>query len=251
VSARAARAFRNAGPAGVGAFRDFRDALTGGQSPREIDSPVVRALLAEIGGEDRSAPPPLPNGDPRMMFAPAPDDMAPSMGRRTPAGVEDGPGEAAPSPLIEPTDAGDTLAKAQARLAEIGLYSGEVDGIAGPRTEEAVGELGALWGERIDPADDALVLELAARTPAGPVTLEGFQRVLAERGFYEGRIDGEAGPLTFEAVNAARQAKGMEPLADLEALPSDRDARGWGALWGALVDNSRFYEMGASRSRRR
>ncbi len=127
----------------------------------------------------------------------------------------------APNPQPRPSDAParnvtDLIQNIQRELSLRGYYNGAVDGVQGPRTEQAIREFNKGKGGQntLEPSDE--LLNLIKRTPAkGDITgsinapMEGerkslrilsLQRALARLGYGPVRMNGSFGPDTKEAI---------------------------------------------------
>lgn len=130
----------------------------------------------------------------------------------------------APNPQPRPADApardvGDLIQNIQRELSARGYYNGAVDGVPGPRTEQAIRDFqkGKNGQNTLEPSD--ALLNLIKRTPVkgdvtkgditGSIDGEGerkslrvlsLQRALARLGYGPVRISGTFGPETKEAI---------------------------------------------------
>lgn len=130
----------------------------------------------------------------------------------------------APNPQPRPADApardvGDLIQNIQRELSVRGYYNGAVDGVPGPRTEQAIRDFqkGKNGQNTLEPSD--ALLNLIKRTPVkgdvtkgditGSIDGEGerkslrvlsLQRALARLGYGPVRISGTFGPETKEAI---------------------------------------------------
>jgi peptidoglycan hydrolase-like protein with peptidoglycan-binding domain len=127
----------------------------------------------------------------------------------------------APNPQPRPADApvrnlNDLIQNIQRELSVRGFYNGAVDGVPGPRTEQAIRDFqkGKGGQNTLEPSD--ALLNLIKRTPVkGDITgsidgpLEGerkslrvlsLQRALARLGYGPVRMSGTFGPDTKEAI---------------------------------------------------
>jgi peptidoglycan hydrolase-like protein with peptidoglycan-binding domain len=109
---------------------------------------------------------------------------------------------------------GASVSEVQTLLADRGFYFGGIDGIAGPRTAEAIAEAQFTYGLTIDGiAGPNTIAALRADQPSsGVVTgdVAELQTLLADRGFYFGGIDGIVGPLTNRAILDAQEFYGLD-----------------------------------------
>lgn len=130
--------------------------------------------------------------------------------------------KAAPNPQPRPADApvrnmNDLIQNIQRELSVRGYYNGAVDGVSGPRTEQAIKDFQKGKGgnqNTLEPSDQ--LLNLIKRSPVkGDITgsintpLEGerkslrvlsLQRALARLGYGPVRVSGTFGPDTKEAI---------------------------------------------------
>jgi peptidoglycan hydrolase-like protein with peptidoglycan-binding domain len=126
----------------------------------------------------------------------------------------------APNPQPRPTDAParnvtDLIQNIQRELSNRGYYNGAVDGVPGPRTEQAIRDFQKGKGQNtLDPSDE--LLNQIKRTPVkGDITgsinapLDGerkslrilsLQRALSRLGYGPVRVSGTFGPDTKEAI---------------------------------------------------
>lgn len=114
----------------------------------------------------------------------------------------------------------------QQDLADAGFFSGEIDGVYGPSTVQAVEDLQSSAGlpvtGTVDKAtaealQDALVAlghDAAGETIASTAAV---QQTLALAGFWDGPIDGEWTPELTEAVKEFQRALGVEPTGQVDA----------------------------------
>lgn len=115
---------------------------------------------------------------------------------------------------------GPQVADLQKRLKALGYYSGNIDGIFGPITEQAVKKFQAAAGITVDgivgpQTMAALVVMEARKRNEYPVLRQGstgqyviiLQKKLKEHGFDPGPIDGIFGAKTLAAVKAFQKAK--------------------------------------------
>jgi len=106
----------------------------------------------------------------------------------------------------------------QQKLKDLGWYYGSVDGIIGPGTMRAANNYRRAAGlPQSDTLDSELLntLEIVkpnlrpAPAPVPSQTVRDVQVRLQALGYYDGPIDGLAGPKTAAAARAYRQAKGI------------------------------------------
>ncbi len=112
--------------------------------------------------------------------------------------------------LLTNGDQGETVARLQQRLAELGFFAGEATGFYGPLTEEAVilyqNDRGLLADGVAGP--ETLGTLLPSQAPQSPSIqlngsqLQNLQAKLSRLGFYLGGIDGVYGPQTEAAINS-------------------------------------------------
>jgi peptidoglycan hydrolase-like protein with peptidoglycan-binding domain len=130
-------------------------------------------------------------------------------------------------------DSGDAVADLQQRLADLGYYTGVVDGSFGPQTEAAVIQFqlaNGLEGDGVvGPATQAALDGAASPPPASPVAetpiaddsgllqlntsgdrVLALQTRLRDLGYYSGPVSGYFGPQTQDAVIRFQQANGLE-----------------------------------------
>lgn len=101
----------------------------------------------------------------------------------------------------------------QRELAALGYSPGGADGVEGPRTRRAISayqraaglpETGRASRELLD------YMKFSAPRPgAGPSGVAHTQRRLAARGYYDGAIDGIAGPKTRAAIRRFQRDAGL------------------------------------------
>lgn len=109
----------------------------------------------------------------------------------------------------------------QRRLDSAGFTGGPIDGLFGPRTQDAVELFQRAHGLRVDGIAGPVTL-LALRTPSsvlfpgagyagvGSKQVSGLQRRLRRDGFSPGPIDGRYGLLTERAVSRFQSANGLQ-----------------------------------------
>jgi peptidoglycan hydrolase-like protein with peptidoglycan-binding domain len=160
--------------------------------------------------------------------------------RSTPASVA----SAAPAvPRVEPSA---TVRDAQQRLRQLGYYNGDIDGLWGSATEDAVirfqrahglDATGQLNAATADVLRDETRLAARPAAPAAskpvdltdPMAARTVQNRLRQLGFYDGPADGVWGPGTQQALERFQRARGLdrvgEPtVATLSAMGIDPDA---------------------------
>ncbi|MBD2099553.1 peptidoglycan-binding protein [Leptolyngbya sp. FACHB-261] len=114
-------------------------------------------------------------------------------------------------------------AATQQLLANRGFYAGAIDGICGPATQDAILSAQRFYGLTPDGVAGSVTLSaLRSDTAQARVTTEQaasaastdvaqLQRLLQNRGFYLGSIDGVYGPDTANAVRNAQYFYGLTP----------------------------------------
>jgi murein L,D-transpeptidase YcbB/YkuD len=114
----------------------------------------------------------------------------------------------------------------QTSLREVGYYEGEVDGVYGPQTVDAVEALQQAHGlpstGTVDKATaDALQQDLAARGGASAqqevATTAAVQQTLKLAGFWDGPVDGVWTPALTEALKDLQTALGVQPTGTVDA----------------------------------
>lgn len=114
------------------------------------------------------------------------------------------------------------VAAVQSALAELGYYTGPIDG---QLSEEFQAALAAFQTDNgLEPTGqiDAATLEtIQARLDAGSAALSAsiaeVQKVLTELGFFTGPIDGRVSPALGDAIRAFQTELGLEPTGILDA----------------------------------
>ncbi len=122
-------------------------------------------------------------------------------------------------PTLERGSKGQDVTDLQEALIELDFKPGAVDGVYGVFTESAVkafqnwanvetdGVVGPVTWEKLDLADKSdPTLEKGAKR----VAVRGLQRMLINRGFEVGEIDGRFGPKTDAAVRAYQSDHGLD-----------------------------------------
>ncbi|AFY69730.1 Peptidoglycan-binding domain 1 protein [Thalassoporum mexicanum PCC 7367] len=109
-----------------------------------------------------------------------------------------------------PLPGGVTVAQLQSLLQQRGFYTGPIDGVVGSATTAAIISAQRTYGlPASGVADEATINALRAndRPVANPVDVDvvALQRLLTQRGFYTGPIDGTYGTATRAAVVAAQK----------------------------------------------
>ena len=117
-----------------------------------------------------------------------------------------------------------TIKLIQKRLQELGFYSGDIDGIFNPATEEAVKEFQEEEGLAADgvvglATEEALDLDLQPLD----IDVMQLQQRLSELEFYQGTIDGVWNQETITAVKEFQKFEGLAEdgivgMTTLEAL---------------------------------
>ena len=130
----------------------------------------------------------------------------------------------------------------QRRLDSAGFTPGPIDGLFGPRTEDAVELFQRAHGLRrrrhrraghvLGPAHAIVVLfPGAGYAGVGSRQVRGLQRQLRHDGFSPGPIDGRYGPLTERAVSRFQSANGLkvDGIAGSQTFGELTAHRGWAA----------------------
>ncbi|PZU92972.1 MAG: hypothetical protein DCE90_17360 [Pseudanabaena sp.] len=147
------------------------------------------------------------------------------IGAETLAALQDDPyefDEAASEESTMPEDDTEAIKNLQQLLSDRGFYGGEIDGIEGAMTTEAIvlaqktygliadGVAGSLTIAALE-ADQGSVADGGKETEATPEegSLEEGQTLLSELGFYEGEVDGIQGLLTTTAIKKAQAFYGL------------------------------------------
>ena len=157
------------------------------------------------------------------------------------AAVTRDPSLPSPAPVLGRNDKGQRVIELQARLADLGYYSGELDGDFGGGTERAVKafqqanglDADGYVGERTEtllfsadavpapatPAPTDTPAVTGAPTPAAAFqvlksgskgeAVRAVQQRLKDLGYYAGEIDGQYGPATKTAVYRFQNAHGL------------------------------------------
>jgi peptidoglycan hydrolase-like protein with peptidoglycan-binding domain len=125
----------------------------------------------------------------------------------------------------------------QSLLASKGFYKGEIDGIEGSDTQQAIVKAQQFYGLNTDGiAGNATLVALQEDTAesskaaiATNISVSDLQALLAKRGFYKGNVDGVFGPSTKDAVVQAQKFYGLTPdgvvgSKTVAALEADTDA---------------------------
>ena len=168
---------------------------------------TVAKLNTEVQRVRSLTPTPLPQYG--SVFKVTPDPSAPTA-----------------EPVIRSGAMGDAVTKMQARLQELGYYTGTVDGQFGPGTRTAVimfQQQHALEADGIVGPDTSALLYSAdakyAVTPAptsaptptvDTTSIAAIQQRLKDLGFYSGTVDGISGPGTRNAITLFQQQHGLQ-----------------------------------------
>ncbi|PZU99902.1 MAG: hypothetical protein DCE90_01020 [Pseudanabaena sp.] len=124
--------------------------------------------------------------------------------------------------FAEPTTPSD-IKYVQSLLARSGFDPGEIDGVVGTSTKNAIlraqQSLGLVTDGIAGSQTIAALENIAEKTKASPepdlasskvsATVMNLQKLLADRGFYDGAVDGLMGPQTRNAILAAQKAYGL------------------------------------------
>jgi peptidoglycan hydrolase-like protein with peptidoglycan-binding domain len=122
-------------------------------------------------------------------------------------------------------------------LANKGFYSGDIDGIEGNSTKQAIIKAQQFYGLSTDGvAGDQTLIALQADkaessealTIAANISVTDLQSLLAKRGFYKGAVDGVLGTSTQAAIVEAQRFYGLTPDGivgnkTVEALEGDKN----------------------------
>lgn len=122
-------------------------------------------------------------------------------------------------------------------LANKGFYSGEIDGIEGNSTKQAIIKAQQFYGLSTDGvAGDQTLIALQADkaessealTIAANISVSDLQALLSKRGFYKGAVDGVLGTSTQAAIVEAQRFYGLTPDGivgnkTVEALEGDKN----------------------------
>lgn len=130
------------------------------------------------------------------------------------SGREEAPEDPSTDPIIGSDMEVSTL---QSLLKDGGFYAGEIDGIAGALTQDAVLKAQAFYGLPEDGIVGPLTLQalnsdsnFAATYTSQVSNVSELQELLASRGFYRSAIDGIFGPETQGAILRAQAFYGLE-----------------------------------------
>jgi|GEM_PF-829029 len=124
------------------------------------------------------------------------------------------------NPLLRQGSKGDAVIELQRLLQGQGFYNGKLDGDFGPGTANAVINFQKAHGLTADGIVGNVSwtkLRSLNNNPAMPTLLQGArgtyvmqaQQLLKEKGYYQGRIDGDFGNGTKEAIAAFQKANGL------------------------------------------
>ncbi|HZH60403.1 MAG TPA: peptidoglycan-binding protein [Metabacillus sp.] len=120
---------------------------------------------------------------------------------------------------------GHTVTKIQEKLAKMMLYQGNIDGIFGKKTENAVKQFQQLHHLKADGMiDEKTFSKLVAVTPANNIKfgdqneqVSAFQTKLKALNYYAGSVDGIFGRLTFASVKEYQKKNNLEVTGKLDA----------------------------------
>ena len=138
----------------------------------------------------------------------------------------------------ETEQSSETVKELQKELKELGYYDGDIDGIYGSATEEAVKEFQKEAGITVDgkygPATHKALLE-ALDTQESEAT-KHIQSMLSDLGYYDGDINGKYDTATEDAVKAFQTEQGLtaDGIVGPKTLAALEDA----AKTGDTGDNS-------------
>ena len=118
--------------------------------------------------------------------------------------------------FLQEGDRGDRVTQLQQDLQSAGVYNGPVTGYFGSWTKASVTEFQRLQGLKVDGIVGPVTLSALAKanssiasSTVGNESVLALQQRLRSRGFYTGPLDGKMGPLTEQAIAAARQSYGL------------------------------------------
>ena len=121
------------------------------------------------------------------------------------------------TPTLPPLSATDTTYRVQLDLKALGLFSGQVDGIAGEETQAALRSFQTQQGISADgefgPVTDGALYPLLMDNTA---YVEDLQEKLKELGLYSGPIDGDYGKGTTAAVEKLQASCDLEQTGDID-----------------------------------
>jgi peptidoglycan hydrolase-like protein with peptidoglycan-binding domain len=128
------------------------------------------------------------------------------------------------APRVEPSA---SVRDAQQQLRQLGYYSGDVDGLMGPATEQAIlrfqraqgldasGQLNTATADAL--RDSARIARNAAAKPielTDATSVRTVQNRLRQLGFYDGPADGVWGPGTQQALERFQRARGLDRVGE-------------------------------------
>lgn len=121
-----------------------------------------------------------------------------------------------PEEITAPATSTEAVKNLQQLLSDRGFYGGEIDGIAGAMTTEAIVLAQKTYGLIADGVAGSITIaaleadqySTGGSTPANG-SLEEGQTLLSELGFYEGAVDGIQGSLTTAAIKEAQAFYGL------------------------------------------
>jgi peptidoglycan hydrolase-like protein with peptidoglycan-binding domain len=136
-----------------------------------------------------------------------------------------------------PAFAAESTSSIQNLLANKGFYSGEIDGIEGDSTKQAIIKAQQFYGLNTDGVvgeqtlialQDNNAESSEALTIAANISVSDLQALLAKRGFYKGAVDGVLGSSTQAAIVEAQRFYGLTPDGivgnkTIEALEADKN----------------------------
>jgi len=140
------------------------------------------------------------------------------------APVASAPAAMPAAPRVEPSA---SVRDAQQQLRQLGYYSGDVDGVAGPATEQAIlryqrargldasGQLNTATVNAL--RDGARTARSAAAKPielTDATAVRTVQNRLRQIGFYDGPADGVWGPGTQQALERFQRARGLDHVGE-------------------------------------
>jgi peptidoglycan hydrolase-like protein with peptidoglycan-binding domain len=100
----------------------------------------------------------------------------------------------------------------QVALQQLGFYSGNVDGVYGPRTVAAVKAFQSSSGLKADGIAGPKTIAAYESQIKGDSTVATLQQQLRNWGYYSGNIDGVYGPGTVQAVKDLQTDLGVTPV---------------------------------------